>query len=298
MDEQYNPFTANRTEQMDELWKYYIPFNITLQDAGKPVVVSGGRGSGKTMFFRCNSWREKCIELRKNSKSVSDLLKDNTIGLYYRVDTSFVASMDFGEENERRGIFETYLSIKILAEVLGLIKELVSCISVDEQCLLAFVKKYSRKLCRDIIVETIADFENLCDLCLDAIEDKINGVGTYSGMRIVIANRFIRDVCIATRDLFGITSIFKIYIDEYETLLDYQQRIVNTLIKHSELPVVFNVGMKPHGMHTPKTISETESIEEPHDYLSIDLSFENPEDYYSLLKKNPLIIVNSNFCCS
>ena len=64
MTEHYNPFKENRTEQMKDLWKYYVPFS-GLDSAGKPIIVEGGRGSGKTMFFQCNSWRQVILQIRK-----------------------------------------------------------------------------------------------------------------------------------------------------------------------------------------------------------------------------------------
>ena len=73
MINQYNPFKENRTEQMKDLWKYYVPFP-GLDGAGKPLVVEGGRGSGKTMFFQCNSWRQKILEFQKNSKPITNIL--------------------------------------------------------------------------------------------------------------------------------------------------------------------------------------------------------------------------------
>ena len=65
MSRLYNPFKENRSEQMRDLWQYYVPFPGFLDNVGKPIVVEGGRGSGKTMIFQCNSWREKLAEIRK-----------------------------------------------------------------------------------------------------------------------------------------------------------------------------------------------------------------------------------------
>ena len=82
MFETYNPFKDNRAEQMRDLWKYYVPFP-GLDSSGKPLVVEGGRGSGKTMFFRCNSWRQKVLEYNKNSVSLKQLIeKEEFIGFY------------------------------------------------------------------------------------------------------------------------------------------------------------------------------------------------------------------------
>ena len=38
MVSQYNPFKENRTEQMKDLWKYFVPF-AGLDSTGKPIVV-------------------------------------------------------------------------------------------------------------------------------------------------------------------------------------------------------------------------------------------------------------------
>lgn len=284
MSNQYNPFNENRTEQMEDLWKYYVPFN-GLVESGKPLVVEGGRGSGKTMFFQCNSWREKCVKLRKSEKPLSELLNDDFIGLYYRVDTTFVSSMRNGEEENWGGIFETYLSICILMEIIDLINEISPAITIDEKKLIAFAQLYSGKICRSNVVDNISLLKMSCTRCLDAIEDKINGVGDYSEMRRVFASRFIRDVCLSVGDLFNHNGLrFKVFIDEYETLLEYQQKIVNTLIKHSALPVIFNVGVKPRGMRTQQTISPTETIEDPHDYKLVELGFGDKDQYAQLLK--------------
>lgn len=80
---QYNPFKDNRTEQMRDLWKYYVPFP-GLDGSAKPIVVEGGRGSGKTMFFQCNSWRQILSQLRKNGKATSALFDEHDfVGIYH-----------------------------------------------------------------------------------------------------------------------------------------------------------------------------------------------------------------------
>ena len=113
MTEHYNPFKENRTEQMKDLWKYYVPFS-GLDSAGKPIIVEGGRGSGKTMFFQCNSWRQVILQIRKKEESLVNLLdSQDFIGIYYRVDTTFVSSMRGKEEENWGSIFETYFSICI-----------------------------------------------------------------------------------------------------------------------------------------------------------------------------------------
>lgn len=284
MTNQYNPFKENRTEQMRDLWKYYVPFP-GLDGAGKPLVVEGGRGSGKTMFFQCNSWRQKILEFQKSSKPITDLLENEEfIGVYYRVDTTFVSSMREREEDNWGAIFETYLGICILKEILDLISALNKSMALNESALSEFAKSFSKKLNTTSNTDSIEKFQKDCNVFLDIIEDKINGSETLSNLRCINANRFITDVCVATSELLGKKELlFKIFIDEYETLQEYQQKIVNTLIKHSSLPVIFNIGLRPKGMKTSETISETETIEAPHDYELLLLGFEQ-DQYPQIIK--------------
>ena len=279
MSNQYNPFRENRAEQMRELWKYYVPFP-GLDGAGKPIVVQGGRGSGKTMFFQCNSWRETLSKLRKNGQPSSTLLDANGfIGIYYRVDTTFVSSMQEREEEHWPAIFETYFSICILQEIIDLIIQLKRDMPLDENELSSFVSDYSLRLHPSYPAGSINGFRQDTDRCLDLIEDKINGLykGESNVLRWVNAHRFISDLCKSFNILFDRDLLFKVFIDEYETLQEYQQKIINTLIKHSTLPVIFNIGLRPKGMKTPETISKTETIESPHDYELINLGIDSSE---------------------
>lgn len=274
MFKQYNPFKENRTEQMKELWKYYVPFP-GLDGTGKPLIVQGGRGSGKTMFFQCNSWRQVLSQIRKNAEPITSIFDDKDfVGIYYRVDTAFVAAMRGREEEHWGAVFETYLGICILQEVLDLIAELDRDMCIDESKLVGFVSKYSKKISPENMAEDIQGFRELTDWYLDVIEDKINGAQNIKSLRWINAHRYIDDICNDCNGLFERDIVFKIFIDEYETLQEYQQKIINTWIKHSSLPVIFNIGLRPHGMKTKETISETETIEAPHDYELVTLEIE------------------------
>lgn len=287
MFNQYNPFKDNRTEQMRDLWKYYVPFP-GLDGSAKPVVVEGGRGSGKTMFFQCNSWRQILSQLRKNGKAVPALFSEyDFVGIYYRVDTTFVSSMCNREADNWDAIFETYLSICIIQEILDLIDAASKDMVIDESTLSQFVSNFSKRMNGNSKVDSLRAFRRETDLYLDIIEDKINGLNSSSeiNLRWVNAHRIIRDMCVACNELFQKELLFKIFIDEYETLQEYQQKIINTLIKHSTLPVIFNIGLRPQGMKTSETISQTETIEAPHDYEPLTLGLEDVQTYPEILKE-------------
>ena len=274
----YNPFRDNRTEQMKDLWKYYVPFP-GMNGSAKPIVVEGGRGSGKTMFFQCNSWRQKLLEIKKKGDSSSALLNGEFIGIYYRVDTTFVSSMSGSvpDSHDWQSVFETYLGIVVLQEFIDLLDALNSDMRLEPATVISFVKFYSSRLCLNGSneIDSLSGFKSLTCTFLDAVEDMINGVRESSNkIRFVTAHRFITDLCNSFSSIVKKEMVFKIFIDEYETLQPYQQRIVNTLIKHSTLPVVFNIGLRPKGMKTNQTISDSETIEAPHDYDECSLCIE------------------------
>ena len=65
-------------------------------------------------------------------------------------------------------------------------------------------------------------------------------------------------------------SNFAVYIDEYENLCEYQKRIINTWLKHSEIPLIFNLAMKRNAFETRETLG-FESLSDIHDFRTHDL---------------------------
>ena len=65
-------------------------------------------------------------------------------------------------------------------------------------------------------------------------------------------------------------SNFAVYIDEYENLYEYQKRIINTWLKHSEMPLIFNLAIKRNALETRETLG-SESLSDIHDFRKHDL---------------------------
>ena len=64
---------------------------------------------------------------------------------------------------------------------------------------------------------------------------------------------------------------FHIILDEYENLLDYQQKVVNTLIKHSGDNCYFKIGVRELGWRVHVTLNEMETLISPADYELIHI---------------------------
>jgi hypothetical protein len=73
-------------------------------------------------------------------------------------------------------------------------------------------------------------------------------------------------------------SVFSVFVDEYESFLDYQQVFVNSLLKLSQQPLVFHVAMKRNGMPNRRTTGP-EYIQDGQDFRTIDIEKEQGDDF-------------------
>ncbi len=64
---------------------------------------------------------------------------------------------------------------------------------------------------------------------------------------------------------------FFFLFDEYENFLDYQQQVVNTLIKHSEDRYCFKIGVRELGWRCRSTLNPNEQLIHPADYARINI---------------------------
>jgi hypothetical protein len=63
-------------------------------------------------------------------------------------------------------------------------------------------------------------------------------------------------------------------IDEYENLLDNQQAVLNTYIKHAEPPLSYKIGVRRGGLRCRATIDSQDVLSTPDDYSEIDIGQE------------------------
>ncbi|MDQ3190364.1 MAG: hypothetical protein M3Q58_02095, partial [Bacteroidota bacterium] len=111
----------------------------------------------------------------------------------------------------------------------------------------------------------------------------LNNVSTHTKPQL-IPNGYLLNLIaksIQKQDCFKGKSIH-VFVDEYENLLLYQQKIINTLIKHPS-PTIFDVGTRKEGLKTHQTLSETEIITPPHDFNRFDFETFSETDYERLL---------------
>jgi hypothetical protein len=269
-------FAKNRTEELgSDVYQHFVvpPFfdKLDLRVARKPRLFIGGRGCGKTMLLRYLSHQSTFSKCRE---SIPDDALEH-IGLYWRVDTQFAAVMN------ERGLPEDVWSSAfnhLIALFLGLE-------------ILRSIRNIARSECRALNwpeVEKVQfgrlsvfdpDFSGGLDHFEKSLENRVwelelwvANVRKGKEPTFLPGVQFLTALVSHAKELLPALkdAIFFVYVDEFENLLEYQQRILNTCIKHSELPLIFNIAMKRHAFETLQTVG-AESIQNIADYREHDL---------------------------
>jgi len=276
-------FTKNRAEEIGyDVWEHFVvpPFYhlLDLQTARKPRLIVGGRGCGKTMLLRYLS--HQTMFSRSRVTIPDDALLH--IGLYWRADTQFANAMVKREvpEDTWEGAFSHMAALVLAMEVLDSVQSVAQSASqlvgecdvgrLDFNRLSAFDGNLPSpaKQLREDLEQRLWRFESWVNDVRKVEEPRF-----LPGQRFVLA--VIRTIQQQIPALSGTT--FFVYLDEYENLCLYQQEIINTWLKHSEAPLIFNLAMKRNAFETRKTIGP-ESLSDIHDFRTHDLELYFSED--------------------
>ena len=231
----------------------------------KSCVLMGGRGSGKTTVLRCLSYEGQ------EALGKQDLASPAFVGVYYKINTNVVTAFDGSDLDsvDWTRLFGHYLNLTICGE---LAKYLAWYRDKFSQSNLADVS--FRSVALALGLEDAVDLNQLIDKIMEAstrLELYINNLGgdqpTISQLQSPIAN-FINQF---NRVSGHENTVVYIILDEYENLLDYQQKIVNTLIKHSGDNCYFKIGVRELGWRVRVTLNDIETLISPADYELIHI---------------------------
>jgi hypothetical protein len=290
-----NALAQNRAEELGyDVWPHFvIPLFFDKLDffhAKKPRIVIGGRGCGKTMMLRYLSHQSAFSPARK----VIPPEQLQHIGVYWRADTQFANTMTGANVSERmwRSAFQHSLAINVGSEILK------GLLSVSESTANAFSEGRVRALDFSALKAFDPDIQVGFDDLLSwlrsrdwSLQSWMNNPDPTPPCVFLPTQTFLRALIELIREQLESlrsSSIF-VYIDEYENLLRDQQKVINTLLKHSEPPLVFNLAMKRYGMKTKETVGE-ESISDIADYRTHDLDVLLGETQFSVYAAEILFV--------
>lgn len=271
-----NACAKNRAEEMGvDVWTdFVIPLfydKLDLLHTAKPRLIIGGRGCGKTMLLR---YLSHYSSFSPNRLSIPDQAI-REIGLYWKIDTYFLNLMAERAipSDVWTSAFDHFVAIAASLEILRALKNVA--VSNSPSISKTDLEGLVFSACRDFDTELNGDVDALATQLRKRerqFQLWVNNPRTLCPPLFLPGRHFVLTLLSEVREQLPTLSrsVFFLYIDEYENLREYQQRIINTYLKHSEPPFIFNIASKRNGMRTRQTVSE-ESITDIADYRTYDL---------------------------
>lgn len=285
-----NPFSINRAEHLGaDLYKYFAGTNLLSGLlSGKSLVLQGGRGSGKTMFFMYHSYESKKREHYDQVSKCSRILeKERILGIYFKAEPDLVT----GFRRKGQGddwwldVFGHYFNVTICRTMCHIAADL------KESGLVSF--KDEAKICATVSrnfgwndgnISTFKQFEENLEAAEDEVLLYINNIDRKTKPFLSHYSRAMRRFAEMLVNSIGIDDLtFHVFVDEFENLESYQQRLCNSLIKNPDKYLVFDVGVRKRGFKTHNTPAENEQISAWNDYRPFDLEEEIGSSEYDAL---------------
>lgn len=260
--------------------KFVVPYFIdecNLSKISHSVSLEGSRGSGKSTYIKyfCHSTRF--------DKNLNDISKSefDCIILYWKPDTAYCQGLNpnwLGEDANL--IFKIHAGISILDEFCTMLVNTsyhfpqISDDIKENQNFFSAVSKITRTE-----IQTLKDLESWINtvrydlsVCLNPFNiEQLTPIEPKEALNFMV--RALKIDC----KLFKNT-IFRIYVDEFELLSEYQQKIINTYRKESNYAVSWNVAYKKNAKPTSKTTSD-QWLQQPDDYRAYDIDSLLKDDF-------------------
>ena len=266
----------------------------------KPVILEGGRGSGKTMALK--SMLPQALVSRLGRQTLADPNLPY-FGVYLRLVPGSFATQEHTVEEivGTNRCVRLFLSETILKLTHALVEELQYC---AEASVVQATSGQERQLVSEI-VQTIRPSMSIepqpttLDDLKVLLSRELRFIVEYVNRRIFGENRDYEGVFLSIEDLRNIcrssittyltksgTTIYFL-LDEFENLLPFQKIVANSILKASEAGhYTVKVATKKAVLTTSETL-EGQEIEEPHDYSSVDVDYNLSDDqerrYYKQL---------------
>lgn len=267
-----DPFGIYRAEWLkDALFKVFTkPAYYPELETPRPCVLVGGRGTGKTTVLRCLSYDGK-FELEKHNSSM--IPKWSYYGFYHRVNTNRVTAFRGDELSDRQWqrVFAHYLNLVFCGQVV----EFLNWHAEHAPTPAALPPEACRDTADALYLDPASDQAELLLSIRKGrrrFEAFLNNLDPDALPPLSLQGQAIDDLCEAVLGIpqFNGKNLFFI-VDEFENLLDYQQAVLNTLIKHCGPHYTFKVGVRDLGWRKRSTLNENEQLVSPADYERIDI---------------------------
>ncbi|MEV7631900.1 hypothetical protein AB0N64_05745 [Microbacterium sp. NPDC089318] len=235
----------------------------------RPCVLVGGRGTGKTTTLRGLAYGGQ------SSLHGPDIDNWDTIGAYWRID-SMVASAFAGRgipEDQWISAFSHYVNLRMVGLYLGFCEWRRTTIG-DETAISTDAIQLAATSLNVGEASSLSQLSQEVKLGLARLEARLNGATTalfetpFSLLGRPLA--YLLDGLAADDRIARLP--FTYCIDEFENLRGYQQRALNTLIKHvGDSTYTIKIGIRDTEQRQRDTLAVGQPLVDPADYTTVDI---------------------------
>lgn len=270
LDEMFGSYKAEWLNE--KVFEFFAePSYFTALKSNRPCVLIGGRGTGKTTVLRGLSYQGQYALCKKN---ISIFDKNTYVGVYFRCDTNHLHSF-CGKGisvEEWTKIFAHYFNLIITYEIVEFLtwhkelndkEELLS----EHACKLIAI---SLHIADD--VQNFASLRQALEMAMYRFQAEVNNISDGNMPKLSMAGDPIKIITEQARKLSQFRDkYFYLLIDEYENMLDEQQQIINTLLKHIPTSYSIKIGVRQMGWRVRYTMNKQELVNDPADYVRFDI---------------------------
>ncbi|MDQ3934503.1 MAG: hypothetical protein M3340_07710 [Actinomycetota bacterium] len=235
----------------------------------RPCILVGGRGTGKTTVLRVLSYEGQYALRGRTPEAIQAM---PFVGFYARIDTNRVRAFDGRElsEQEWTRVFAHYLNLTMALNVMRFAhwyeRHGAGDSLLDPQICALVSESFNLPHASD----RHALHENTRS-ALIRLEAEVNNVGEAAPSALSMQGAPVTLLMTHLQSALP-KRLFFFLFDEYENFTEYQQRVVNTLIKHSGETHTYKVGVRDFGFRTRLTLNPDEQLISPADYVRLSIS--------------------------
>ena len=250
-----------------------------------PCILLGGRGTGKTTVLRCMSYEGRYELSRRDAGTIPEWAY---YGMYYRVNTNRVTAFKGPELKDERWVrtFAHYMNLVFC----DLAIRFLQWYQLHCETELSLGPDECQSISRSLKVEpanTLASLAKRINETRIEFESYINNVAEADPISLSLQGAPLDELFSYLLNLeeFEGKSFFFL-LDEYENFENYQQQILNTLVKHSGELYSFKIGVRELGLRMRSTLNENEQLISPADYIRINIADKLEGDRFEAFAKS------------